>query len=268
MQKKLSYRGLILVSVLILLSYASTAQAAPKNDCDRAASEFDCYGVNNGSVSVSIGRSHPADPHMAAATRGDDAGQDAGPINIERAFCADATADVAAATGAAPEIEALCGFAPLEAAPRVVVPGREQVATAFRELGLYRGSVRTDPGIASLVNLETYFWCGDDRGRTCDAVGEGERTVTLLGQPVRIRPRILRYDWSFGDGAGQRVAAGRAAHTYGRPGIMAVVVTLTWTADYAVGGGGFQPIGDTTTTTSPVRMLPVREAEAVVVAGG
>ena len=182
---------------------------------------------------------------------------------IGATFCADANADLNAQSQAAPEIEALCGFAPLAAAPRVA-PGREQVATAFRELGLYRGSVRTDPGIASLVNLETSYWCADDRGRTCDVVGEGERTVTLLGQPVRIRPRILRYDWSFGDGAEQRVAAGRAAHTYGLAGIMAVSVTLTWTADYAVGGGNFQAIGDTTTTTSPVRMLPVREAEAVV----
>lgn len=180
------------------------------------------------------------------------------------AFCADAHADAAAAGGGGPEIEALCGFAPVRVAPRAVVPGREQVATAFRELGLYRGSVRTDPGIASLVNLETYYWCGDGQGRTCAVVGEAERTVTLLGQPVRIRPRILRYAWSFGDGAGQRVADGRAAHRYGRPGIMAVSVTLIWTADYAVGGGGFQPIGDTTTTTSPVRMLPVREAETVV----
>jgi hypothetical protein len=118
-----------------------------------------------------------------------------------------------------------------------------------------------------LVNLETYFWCGDV-ARTCEAIGEGERTVTLLGQPVRIRPRILSYDWSFGDGDGARITAGRAAHTYDRAGTVDVTVTLTWTADYAVGGGAFQPIGDTTTTTSPARAVPVRETEAVIVAGG
>jgi hypothetical protein len=44
-----------------------------------------------------------------------------------------------------------------------------------------------------------------------------------------------------------------------------ITLTLTWTADYAVGTGTFQPIGDTTTTTSPARALPVREAESVIV---
>jgi hypothetical protein len=83
---------------------------------------------------------------------------------------------------------------------------------------------------------------------------------------VRIRPRIVSYEWRFGDGSGQRVTAGTVAHTFGRPGAMAVSVTLTWTADYAVGGGGFRAIGGTTTTTSPVRVLPVQEAQAV--AGG
>ena len=147
----------------------------------------------------------------------------------------------------------------------VAAPSRDQVLRAFRELPLYRGAIRTDPGLFTLVNLETYFWCADTAGRGCDLVGEGEQQVTLLGQPVRIRPRIVSYAWDFGDGAGDRVAAGRAAHTYERAGTAAVTLTLTWTADYAVGGGGFQPIGDTTTTTSPPRALPVREAEAVVV---
>jgi PKD domain len=123
--------------------------------------------------------------------------------------------------------------------------------------------VRTDPEISTLVNLETYFWCGDAT-RTCDAIGEGEQTVTLLGQAVRIRPKILSYDWDFGDGSGQQVT-GRAAHTYAHAIIATVSVTLTWTADYAVGGGQFQPIDETTTTTSPSRALPVREAQAVIV---
>jgi hypothetical protein len=146
-----------------------------------------------------------------------------------------------------------------------VAPSQEQVLSAFRELGLYRGAVRTDPRVATLVNLETYFWCADDAGTGCDVLGEGERTVTLLGQVVRVRPRILSYRWDFGDGATQEITGGRAAHTYAHAITADVSVTLTWTADYAVGGGAFQPIGDTTTTTSPVRQLPVREAEAVIV---
>ena len=119
----------------------------------------------------------------------------------------------------------------------------------------------------TLVNLETYFWCGDDAGRDCEAIGEGERRITLLGQPVRIRPKILSYTWDFGDGTGQEITSGRAAHTYRHAGQVTVTVTLTWTADYALGSGGFQPIDDTTTTTSPPRVLPVREAQTVIVGG-
>ena len=137
-----------------------------------------------------------------------------------------------------------------------------EVLGAFRELGLFRGEVRSDPGRVSFVNLETYFWCGD-AARTCAAIGEGERTVTLLGQAVKIRPRIVAYEWRFGDGGGVRTSAARVAHTYDRAGAMAASVTLTWTADYAVGGGGFRPVQGTTTTTSPVRVLPVQEAQAV-----
>jgi hypothetical protein len=148
----------------------------------------------------------------------------------------------------------------------VAVPGREEVASAFRELGLLRGVVWSDPRVRTVVNLETYFWCGDAVGRTCEAAGQAERSVTLLGQSVRIRPRIVSYRWDFGDGSTAVVGPGeRAAHTYAVAGDVSVRVTATWTADYAVGGGAFQPIGDTTITTSAVRVLPVREAEAVIV---
>ena len=139
---------------------------------------------------------------------------------------------------------------------------------AFRELPLYRGAIRTDPATFTLVNLETYFWCGDAAGRGCTDIGEGERTVTLLGQQVRIRPRIVDYAWDFGDGTTQRITSGKAAHTYRHADPARITVTLTWTADYALAGAGFQPVGDTTTTTSPPRVLPVREAQAIIVGGG
>ncbi|MFL6129538.1 MAG: PKD domain-containing protein [Mycobacteriales bacterium] len=173
----------------------------------------------------------------------------------------DAGADAAASGGASPEIAALCrGFAALP-----VAPGRDQIRRAFEELPLYRGAIRTDPATFTLVNLETYFWCGDATGRDCAAIGEGERRITLLGQQLRIRPRIVGYAWDFGDGTGQRIAGGKATHTYRHAGSASVTVTLTWTADYALGGGAFQPIDDTTTTTSPPRVLPIREAQAVIV---
>lgn len=181
--------------------------------------------------------------------------------DMMRAFCTDASANAVASGGAPQAIVDLCvGFAALP-----VAPSKEQVLRAFEELPLYRGAIRTDPGPFTLVNLETYFWCADDSGRGCDLIGEGERTVTLLGQQVRLRPRILSYSWQFGDGSGEDVEAGRAAHTYAYAGDSTITLTLTWTADYAVGGGAFQPIGGTTTTTGPPRDFPVREAEAVIV---
>ena len=158
----------------------------------------------------------------------------------------------------------MCGWA----AALPVAPSRDQIRTAFRELPLYRGAIRTDPATFTLVNLETYFWCGDAAGRDCATVGQGEQVITLLGQQVRIRPRIVDYGWDFGDGAGQRISAGRARHLYRHAGAVTVTLTLTWTADYALGAGTFQPIDDTTTTTSPPRTLPVREAQAVIVGGG
>jgi hypothetical protein len=101
-------------------------------------------------------------------------------------------------------------------------------------------------------------------------LGEAEQTVTLLGQPVRVRPRIVSYAWSFGDGVKQSVAGGggRVGHAYRRPGTAAVRVTLTWTAEFAVAGQPFQPIAGTTTTTSPPLALPIRQARPVLVGGG
>jgi hypothetical protein len=136
----------------------------------------------------------------------------------------------------------------------------------FKELPLFKGVIQTAPRRATLVNLETEFWCGDDQGRTCDVIGEGERTVTLIGRQVRIRPKIVGYSWSFGDG-GTAETTGRATHTYLHTGDRTVTLTLTWTADYAVGPGALQPLDDTTTTASPPRILPVREAQTVIVGG-
>jgi len=141
------------------------------------------------------------------------------------------------------------------------------VLRAFRELPLYRGAIRTDPDGWTLVNLETYFWCADSSGASCVDLGEPERVVTLLGRQVRIRPHVVGYTWRFGDGTAQTVSAERVMHVYSSGLTAVVTVTLTWSAEYAVGGGAFQQIGGTTTTTSQPLLLPVREARPVLVGG-
>jgi len=138
---------------------------------------------------------------------------------------------------------------------------------AFRELPLYHGSIRTDPVGWTLVNLDTYFWCADGAGRSCVDRGEPERVVTLLGRDVRIRPHVIRYTWRFGDGTVRAAGIGRVAHVYRSRRTAAVMVTLTWSAEYSVGGSGFRPVAGATTTTSAPLALPVREARPVLVSG-
>jgi len=119
-----------------------------------------------------------------------------------------------------------------------------------------------------LVNLDTYFWCADGAGRSCAELGQAEQTLTLLGRQIRIRPRIVSYSWSFGDGSTQQTTGEvRARHVYRAHTTASVTVTLTWTAVYSVGGGPFQPIAGTTTTTSPPLALPVRQARPVLIGG-
>ena len=151
------------------------------------------------------------------------------------------------------------------AGPWVLSPGT--VLRAFRELPLYRGAIRADPVGWTLVNLDTYFWCADGAGRSCVDRGEPEQLITLLGRQVRIRPHVTAYTWRFGDGSAQTAGGGRVTHIYRSRLTAVVTVTLTWSAEYSVGGGGFQPIGGTTTTTSEPLVLPVREARPVLVGG-
>jgi len=248
-----------LAAAALSLTTTQVAVAAP-NSCGGPLTQQSCWETRDGMIRG--GRKIVATQPGRTGRAGSAPAVNATPAEAEddmvAAYCADARQSAAAAGTALVESEFLChGLAPLPSMPSAL-----QVLSAFRELGLYRGAVRSDPGRASFVNLETYFWCGDG-AQTCNVLGEGERTVTLLGQAVRIRPRIVSYEWRFGDGSSGRVTAGRVAHTYGHTGAMAVSVTLTWTADYAVGGDGFRPIGGTTTTTSPVRLLPVQEAQTI-----
>jgi hypothetical protein len=176
----------------------------------------------------------------------------------------------AAARGTAlpPEVAALCYPGPSAApAPPVAALTPGMVLRAFRELPLYRGAIRTDPVGWTLVNLDTYFWCADGAGKSCADLGEPEQVITLLGRQVRIRPHVTAYTWRFGDGTAETTGAGFVTHVYRARTTAVVSVTLTWSATYSVGGGGFQPIGGTTTTTSEPLVLPVREARPVLVGG-
>ena len=145
-----------------------------------------------------------------------------------------------------------------------VAPSLDQVRRAFRELPLYSGG---DPD-GSVRRSRWSTW---------------RRISGAATQPAAAAPtsvRVERSDHPAGPAGADpapdrdlRVGLRRrhrpadhqrasAAHLPARRRPRPCSVTLTWTADYALAGGAFQPIGDTTTTTSPPRILPVREAQA------
>lgn len=254
-----------LVASAIDSSYARAHEpeslAAPV--CCRGPVDEDTYGrVNHGSVTVGTTRRTP--PRRPDPESGASGSVDPAAVALVAA-CLDTRAEAVAQQVPVPaRIEALCGATPTPT-PAVT---QALVLRAFRELPLYRGLIHTDPRGWTLVNLDTYFWCADAAGRTCAEVGGAEQSVTLLGRQVRVRPRIVSYTWSYGDGTEETVTgAGRVAHVYRSRATAAVGVTLTWTADFAVAGQPFQPIAGTTTTTSPPLPLVVRAARPVLVGG-
>lgn len=80
------------------------------------------------------------------------------------------------------------------------------------------------------------------------------------------------FDWRFGDGAALTTTTPGApypdlqvTHAYRQPGTYAADVTVTWTADFRVGGGPWQAVGGSVTTTSEPLGLWAREATPVLV---
>jgi hypothetical protein len=255
-------RALFIISVLAPSVILMAGISRGETPCSNPLNAQLCEGLNHGEILLGSQETRPGHdvPAQPAAYS-----KRAGRAQILAAFCRDVRANFGVNNGSVPpEVAPLCPFLPL-GVPAVITAGI--VLRAFQELPLYRGAIRTDPEGWTLVNLDTYFWCADASGATCADLGEPEREVTLLGRQVRIRPHVTAYTWRFGDGATQTVTAGQAMHVYRSRLTATVTVTLTWSAEYSVGGGGFQPIGGTTTTTGAPLVLPVREARAVLVGG-
>jgi hypothetical protein len=120
-----------------------------------------------------------------------------------------------------------------------------------------------------LVNLDTYYgvaW-------PVEGVAPGQvATVTLLGHTVRIRPKVVEYEYDFGDGQRERTAdpggpypGGNVRHLYQRVGPVMVGVAATYTADFSVDGGAFRGLDDTVRIAGPTRTLQVLQARAQLV---
>ena len=93
-------------------------------------------------------------------------------------------------------------------------------------------------------------------------------TVQLLGRSVRIRPVVRSYRYAFGDGAGVGPTSdaggvyptGRIRHIYASAGTVPVSVRATYTGDFSVDGGAWEPVDETVVINGPATGVRVREA--------
>lgn len=137
------------------------------------------------------------------------------------------------------------------------------VLQAFQEIPLPQPALVVQPpdGV-TLVNLETNFYT---------EAAPFTSAVTLLGQQVELSIAATSFDWIFGDGATLSTATPGApypdlqvTHAYRQPGSYSTGVTVTWSADFRVNGGPWQPVGGTVATTSEPVGLQAREATPVL----
>ena len=139
---------------------------------------------------------------------------------------------------------------------------------AFRQLHFAHPRAHVQPeGNVTLVHLPTYFqvtWphAGFQPGEVA--------TVQLLGRTVRLRPRAVSYTYRFGDGSrlgptsdpGGTYPSGRVRHTYERTGEAPVRIEATYSGDYQLGGGGWEPIDVTVPVAGDPVTVEVRQARA------
>jgi hypothetical protein len=137
-------------------------------------------------------------------------------------------------------------------APPPVVTDQD-VLSAFRQIPLPVPAARMSPPFPACVhlNVPNYVYV--------DPVDTAPVTVTLLGTPVTVFPRIEDYTWDFGDGSsltttdpGAAYPNGTVSHIYRTPGRYEVTVTVRWGADWESPTHPRSAVpGDTTTTSDP-----------------
>jgi hypothetical protein len=162
------------------------------------------------------------------------------------------------------------GYSCNQPLPGQAGPSLVDVRRAFREVDFARPRLASQPqGGWALVNLDTYYavsWPGE-------GVAPGEvATVNLLGHTVVIRPKVVEYEYDFGDGevrrtpdAGGPYPDGNVRHLYRRVGPVTVGVTARYSADFSVDGSGFRALDDTVRIAGPTRELQVYQARAQLV---
>lgn len=98
--------------------------------------------------------------------------------------------------------------------------------------------------------------------------------TVVAGTAVQVRATPTAYAWDFGDGAtagpspdpGAPWPAPGHEHAYAAPGARAVTMSTTYTGEFSVAGGPWQPIDGDVTIVSPAQPVLARTARASLVA--
>ena len=101
---------------------------------------------------------------------------------------------------------------------------------------------------------------------------EFTRTVRLLGQRVQLRITPAQFNWHFDDGESTTTATPGApypkleiTHDYLEKGDVRPRVDTTYTADFRVNGGGWQPVPGSVTIPGESVAVEVVEASPILV---
>ena len=133
------------------------------------------------------------------------------------------------------------------------------VLAAFRRVPVPELRSQSQPGDKTLVNFDTIFFT------------EAEpltRTVTILGQSVRLEIEPSSFTWEHGDGTstttrgpGAPYPAKDVVHRYADAHVTVQHrVVVTWSAQWSLNNGPLQPVAGTVTTAGPATPLRVAEA--------
>ncbi len=151
------------------------------------------------------------------------------------------------------------------AAPPQVTAG--MVLQAFRRIPLPSLRSHSQPANKTLINFDTIFFT-DAEPLT--------RTITLLGQRVRLEIRPSSFEWVHGDGTTDTTATAGAPYpakdvVYRYADAHRTVehrVVVTWSAEYSLNGGPLQPVNGTVTTSGPGTPLRIAEASPALSGSG
>ena len=152
-----------------------------------------------------------------------------------------------------------------EAAPPQVTEG--MVLQAFRRIPLPALRSHSQPANKTLINFDTIFFT-DAQPLT--------RTVTLLGQRVRLEIKPSKFEWVHGDGTEDTTSTPGAPYpakdvVYRYQDAHRTVehrVVVTWSAEWSLNGGPLRPVNGTVTTTGPATPLRIAEASPALSGSG